>query len=182
MWKRSAAVAIACAALAAALWAQTREASRDLPAGPMQQKAREACLACHNAQIIVQQQLDRRLWTREVDKMIRWGAQVDPKDRDALIDYFAQHFGPRAPATSLAALPDGPGVDKVRADCLGCHDAAIIIQQQLDQRAWSRELNKMVRWGAPVEAEHRDAVLNYLVAHYGATDEAASPAKNAEQK
>lgn len=180
MWKRSAAVAITCAALAAALWAQTREAPRDLPQGPMQQKAREACLACHNAQIIVQQQLDRRLWTREVDKMIRWGAPVDPKDHDALVDYFAQHFGPRAAATSLAALSDGPGVDKVRVDCLGCHDAAIITQQQLDQHAWSREIDKMVRWGAPVEAGDRDAVLNYLVAHYGAADEAASPTKTAQ--
>jgi hypothetical protein len=32
-----------------------------------------------------------------VDKMIRWGAVVDPSDRDALIDYFAKNFGPDKP-------------------------------------------------------------------------------------
>jgi len=25
--------------------------------------------------------------------MIKWGAEVDPKDRDALIDYFSANFG-----------------------------------------------------------------------------------------
>lgn len=183
MWKRSVSVAITCGALtASALLAQKREASRDLPPGPMQEKARRACVACHNSQIIVQQQLDRRIWTREIDKMIRWGATVDPKDRDAMIEYFAQHFPPRAAATSPAALPDGPGAEKIRAACLGCHDAAIITQQQLDRDAWTKELDKMIRWGAPVETADRDAILGYLAAHYGAADEAEPPHKDAGRK
>ncbi len=183
MWKRSATVVISGVTLAAmALCAQTRETPGDLPAGPMQQKAREACLACHDARIIVQQQLDRRIWAREVDKMIRWGAPVDPKDRDALVDYFAQHFPPRAPATSQAALPDGPGVDKVRAACLNCHNAAIITQERLGRDAWSKELDKMVRWGAPVETADRDAILAYLAAHFGPADQPEAPHKDAHRK
>jgi hypothetical protein len=69
-----------------------------LPAGPAKEKAEAACLTCHEARIIVQQRLSKPAWTKEVDKMMRWGAEVDPKDRDALIDYFSANFGPDQPA------------------------------------------------------------------------------------
>jgi hypothetical protein len=66
----------------------------DLPAGEMQAKARTACLECHEARIILQQRLSKPAWTKEVDKMIKWGAVVDPKDHDALIDYLSTNFPP----------------------------------------------------------------------------------------
>jgi hypothetical protein len=69
-----------------------------LPAGPAKEKAEAACLTCHEARIIVQQRLSKPAWTKEVDKMMKWGAEVDPKDRDALIDYFSANFGPDQPA------------------------------------------------------------------------------------
>jgi hypothetical protein len=69
-----------------------------LPAGPTKEKAEAACLTCHEARIIMQQRLGKPAWTKEVDKMIKWGAEVDPKDRDALIDYFGATFGPDQPA------------------------------------------------------------------------------------
>ena len=70
-----------------------------LPAGAMQEKAVAACSSCHEARIILQQRLSKPAWTKEVDKMIKWGAEVDPqdKDRDALIDYFSANFGPDQP-------------------------------------------------------------------------------------
>lgn len=69
-----------------------------LPDGPTKEKAEAACLTCHEARIIVQQRLAKPAWTKEVDKMIKWGAEVDPKDRDALIDYFSANFGADQPA------------------------------------------------------------------------------------
>ncbi len=75
-------------------WAQAPQ-SPDLPAGEMQARARTACLECHEARIILQQRLNKGAWTREVDKMIKWGALVDPKDRDSLIDYFSVNFPPQ---------------------------------------------------------------------------------------
>ena len=68
--------------------------NEELPAGPAQEAAANACLSCHEARIIVQQRLSKAAWTREMDKMTKWGAPVDPKDRDALIDYFSANFGP----------------------------------------------------------------------------------------
>src|ERR1700751_3764601 len=65
----------------------------ELPPGPMQAKATTACAECHEARIIVQQRLSKAAWTKEVDKMIKWGALVDPADRDALIEYLSANFG-----------------------------------------------------------------------------------------
>ena len=87
------AVALICGGIAAG----APPLNEVLPAGPMQEKAGTACLSCHEARIIVQQRLSKATWTREVDKMTKWGAEVDPQDRDALIDYFSAHFGPDQP-------------------------------------------------------------------------------------
>src|SRR5882762_7519636 len=78
-------------------YAQTPSAS-ELPDGPMQAKATTACTECHEARIIVQQRLSKAAWTKEVDKMTKWGAVVDPQDRDALIDYLSTHFSVDKPA------------------------------------------------------------------------------------
>jgi hypothetical protein len=67
-----------------------------------------ACTVCHDPRIIVQQRLSKAAWTKEVDKMIKWGAEVDPSDRDALIDYFSTNFNTEqrayeAPKTSTGS-------------------------------------------------------------------------------
>lgn len=88
-------------ALSAATWiAAQNSANRDenLPAGAMREKATAACLECHEARIILQQRLSKAAWTKEVDKMMKWGAVADAKDRDALIDYLSVNFGPDQPA------------------------------------------------------------------------------------
>jgi len=69
----------------------------ELPAGPMQAKATTACTECHEARIILQQRLSKAAWTKEVDKMTKWGALVDPGDREALIDYLSTNFSPDKP-------------------------------------------------------------------------------------
>jgi hypothetical protein len=75
----------------------TASVTADLPAGPMQAKATTACLECHEARIILQQRLSKAAWSKEVDKMTKWGAVVDPADRDALIDYLSANFSPDKP-------------------------------------------------------------------------------------
>ncbi|MGH9495973.1 MAG: hypothetical protein ACRD3B_13320, partial [Candidatus Sulfotelmatobacter sp.] len=64
-----------------------------LPAGIMQAKATTACTECHEARIILQQRLSKGAWTKEVDKMVKWGAVVDAGDHDALVDYLSVNFG-----------------------------------------------------------------------------------------
>jgi hypothetical protein len=95
------AVAVLAAVCTSPFWVSSAKpaspkAAEDLPVGPLQSKATRACLECHEARIIVQQRLNKAGWTKEVDKMIKWGAVVDAKDRDMLIDYLAD-FGPDQP-------------------------------------------------------------------------------------
>src|SRR6202140_357569 len=71
--------------------------TEDLPAGAIQAKATTSCLECHEARIILQQRLSKAAWTKEVDKMIKWGAVVDASDRDALIDYLSTAFSADQP-------------------------------------------------------------------------------------
>lgn len=75
----------------------SRAQSPELPAGPVQGKVRTACTECHDAHIIRQQRLNSKAWTKEVDKMIKWGAVVDAADRDGFIDYLSTNFPPDKP-------------------------------------------------------------------------------------
>jgi mono/diheme cytochrome c family protein len=70
------------------------QATEDLPPGRMQAMATTSCLECHEARIILQQRLSKAAWTKEVDKMVKWGAVVDASDHDALIDYLSTNFSP----------------------------------------------------------------------------------------
>jgi hypothetical protein len=71
--------------------------TENLPPGAMQAKATTSCLECHEARIILQQRLSKGAWAKEVDKMMKWGAVVDPADHDALVDYFSTNFSPDKP-------------------------------------------------------------------------------------
>jgi hypothetical protein len=82
------------------LWSQ----SPDLPSGAVQAKVRTACLECHESRIIVQQRLSKGAWTKEVDKMIKWGAVVDAADHDAFVDYLSANFPADKPAEPMSRV------------------------------------------------------------------------------
>jgi Quinohemoprotein amine dehydrogenase A, alpha subunit, haem binding len=52
----------------------------------------KACLTCHDRDLIAQQRLARSGWVREVEKMMRWGAQLSDTEKAALVDYLAQQY------------------------------------------------------------------------------------------
>jgi sulfite oxidase len=76
--------------VAAAAAAAPAQAAAEIPSFPANVKA--ACIGCHGEDMIAGQKLTRAQWEREVDKMLRWGAQVKPQDRAALIDFLASQF------------------------------------------------------------------------------------------
>jgi hypothetical protein len=51
---------------------------------------REACLTCHEDDVVRQQRLTRAQWDRVLNKMIGWGARVRPDDRESLLDYLTR--------------------------------------------------------------------------------------------
>jgi hypothetical protein len=71
--------------------------SFDSPPGNIQAKVQTACTECHDASIIRQQRLSAKSWTKEVDKMIKWGAFVEPGDRAAFIEFLSTSYPPDKP-------------------------------------------------------------------------------------
>ena len=66
------------------------------------------CTICHSSDLITQQRLDRSMWTKEVDKMIKWGAPVRPEERKFLLDYLSTSYGPLSSADSSLAEAERP--------------------------------------------------------------------------
>ncbi|MCI0523751.1 MAG: hypothetical protein L0Y75_00670 [Acidobacteria bacterium] len=146
----------------------TRAAQQDLPEGKGVEIARDKCLLCHEADLIVSQRLSKQGWTREVEKMIRWGAVVSDSEKAILVDYFAAHFAPRKVATSgVAMTSEARGKEIFETQCLLCHEADLTEQQRLSRQGWTREVEKMIRWGATVTDAEKEPLVDYLFKNFG---------------
>src|SRR5262249_61228404 len=110
--------------------ANTRAARQDLPEGKGAELARDRCVICHEADVIVSQRLSHQGWTREVEKMIRWGAAVSEEEKEVLIDYFAGHFKPRS-AAGARNDADSRGKKKVEQKELLWQQAGLTDQSSL---------------------------------------------------
>jgi cytochrome c5 len=153
----------------------SRAAQSDgLPESAGVELVRAQCLNCHESDLIVSQRLSKAGWTRELDKMIRWGAIVKDSDKEPMIEYLTRHFGQRplkAPTVQTPAAPDVSSVERGKAiyenRCLLCHENDLTAQQRLTRAGWVREVEKMIRWGATVTDAEKDPLVDYLFKNYG---------------
>jgi mono/diheme cytochrome c family protein len=167
--RKSNPIKLSFALMVAVCWlmsANTRAARQDLPEGKGAELARDRCVNCHEADLIVSQRLSRQGWTREVEKMIRWGAVASDAEKEILIDYFTAHFKPRAVASPAAEGADR-GKQIFEEKCLLCHEADLTEQQRLSRQGWTREVEKMIRWGAVVSDTEKAPLVDYLFEKYG---------------
>jgi mono/diheme cytochrome c family protein len=81
-------------------------------------------------------------------------------------------------AVSLAAaageekvkLKEGPGLDKVRQNCVPCHSLDYIPLNSpfLDEKGWEATVVKMRKaYGAPIPEEDTAPLASYLAKYYG---------------
>lgn len=158
----------ALGALAAAgaivLVLSTTVSAQELPTGLGRDVVAKRCLTCHEADLMIQQRLTRTAWGRTVDKMVRWGATVEPGERDRLLDYLAAHFAAQPVSGQIVATAVSEAVYK--GACLSCHEDDLIETQRLTRAGWARTVDKMIRWGANVPAVEREALIDYLAARY----------------
>lgn len=138
--------------------------AQELPPGPGRDAVAARCLTCHESDVISQQRLSRAGWDREIDKMTRWGAVVDADEREPMLDYLAAHFTPSPVASHIVATA-GTEVIYKRA-CFSCHEDDLVEAQRLTRAGWTREVEKMVRWGAVVPDADKEALIEYLAARY----------------
>lgn len=68
------------------------------PAGEGQEETFYACSACHSTAIIRRSAFTRDQWDGLMDWMVEKQGMtpLEPADRRQIVDYLAQHFGPRA--------------------------------------------------------------------------------------
>jgi mono/diheme cytochrome c family protein len=137
--------------------------SAALPGGAGAEVLRARCMSCHDSDLIVSQKLSEAGWGREIDKMVRWGATVSETERPALLAYLSTHFAP-LPAASHGRAAEGESVFK-RA-CLVCHGADLTEQQRLSPAGWTREVEKMMRWGAVVGDAEKPALVDFLSSRF----------------
>lgn len=154
------AIALACSIAFAAQ-------GSDLPAGQGADIVQAKCLTCHGADMIRQQRLTRAGWQRELDKMVRWGASVDERERGVVLDYLSAHWSPEGVSNGSPAPAADPGAEVFRRRCLVCHDTDIVEQQRLGRAGWVREVDKMIRWGAGVSDTEKEALVDYLLSRFG---------------
>jgi hypothetical protein len=135
----------------------------------MAKKLETTCTgSCHGPLLIAQQRLDRNGWTRAVDKMIRWGANVGPADKDLLIAYLARTFSVSRPLpNSFKAVPAGKGSDVFQIACLACHDDRLITSRRLDKAGWTHQVDEMIKLGAFVPTARKDDLIEYLTTNWG---------------
>lgn len=141
-------------------------AEQDLPEGKGVEIARDKCVVCHEADVIRGQRLSKAGWTREVEKMIRWGASVNDAEKAILVDYFSAHFTPVKSDESIAANVD-QGKQVFENKCTVCHETDVTEGQRLTRPGWTREVEKMVRWGATVTDAEKPLLVDYLLKNYG---------------
>ena len=75
-------------------------------------------------------------------------------------------FAQQPAAKLVEDLPAGAMQAKATTSCLECHEARIILQQRLSKGAWVKEVDKMVKWGAVVDASDHDALIDYLSTNF----------------
>jgi hypothetical protein len=68
----------------------------------------------------------------------------------------------RIVSTSAPAAGAQPEPKGYKAACFVCHDDHMMRQQRLTRAQWDREVTKMTGWGAVVQPEQRNGLIEYL--------------------
>ena len=63
---------------------------------------------------------------------------------------------------TIDSLPPGPGKDVLLRACTTCHAATLVTQQRKPPAEWAKTVDKMVAWGAPLPAEEKQTLVDYL--------------------
>jgi cytochrome c5 len=145
-------------------------AAQTLPEGAGAEVVKARCATCHEIDLITSQRLSPAGWTREVDKMVRWGARVSDAERAILQPFLARHFGATPSAADAA---DQAAMRVLERACLSCHERDLIEAQRLTRAGWTREVEKMIRWGAVVRDADKELLIAGLAARYGPRSSAA---------
>jgi mono/diheme cytochrome c family protein len=75
-----------------------------------------------------------------------------------------------AAAEQRTVLKEGPGRDKVEANCASCHSIDYIVGNSpfMNRQVWDAEVTKMIKaFGAPISDADAKEIAEYLTKNYG---------------
>jgi quinoprotein glucose dehydrogenase len=84
-------------------------------------------------------------------------------------------FSAAGALSAAVVLPDGPGKAETQRLCSRCHSMDQTVSLRQGQAAWTETISKMVNLGATGNDADFNAVLQYLVKHYGPAGGPAAP-------
>ena len=90
--------------------------------------------------------------------------------RAAVIAAWAAAAGLAFAGEETIKLKEGPGLDKVRQNCVSCHSLDYIPLNSpfLDEKGWEAVVVKMANaFKAPIKEEDRKPIAEYLAKNYG---------------
>ncbi len=73
---------------------------------------------------------------------------------------------PRLASGQEVPLPPGKGVESVTGICSICHGLDLVTQQRQDRDGWTRIVDQMIQFGAPIPPGERQVIIDYLATHF----------------
>jgi hypothetical protein len=70
-------------------------------------------------------------------------------------------------AAQANPLPAGKHMELVLGSCIICHAPEILAQQRLDRVTWETIVDRMITYGAPITADTKPLIMEYLTTHLG---------------
>jgi hypothetical protein len=95
-----------------ALFFSVSALAADFPPGPMQEKVKASCTSCHAAAQVTKQRKTKAEWSKVLDKMVGYGAEVSDADRPAILKYLATNFGPAKSGGAAKSVKSEQGSTK----------------------------------------------------------------------
>ena len=141
-----------------------------LPPGDARDMVSVACSQCHALRVLTTVREAPAGWRRHVYNMVLRGAQLNPRETEAAIQYLAANFGPGAPQAGepkKIALPAGAGKELVETRCAACHDLERVTIVKRQKSHWPTVVANMVARGAVATPEEAKSMSAYLTAHFG---------------
>ena len=68
---------------------------------------------------------------------------------------------------SADPIPQGAASGLVLSRCMICHTLEVATQQRQGPQGWAEIIDRMISYGAPIQADERAAMIHYLVQHFG---------------
>jgi cytochrome c5 len=155
------------------VFAQAPGTAPRLPPGDGMEFVAEACTQCHGLKTIMTLREGPASWKVFVDDMILRGAQLEPREADAVIQYLSKNFGPSAgPMQSgkgdSQPLPDGPGQNLVQSHCTLCHDLSRVTATKRNKEEWDFTVKAMMaKVGGMATPKDMDTMSSYLADQFG---------------